>query len=215
MKQKRPGRRTAGSANEFMTQELAHHHLSRQAGLGRIVIDPKLVAAVLGLVEPRRPGLVAKTAARLVPGPGPGVRIKDLDGQMIKLAKCCSPVKGEPIVGYITAGRGLTVHSLRCPRVSKEILDGQRLVEVSWDPSFAGTFKARLLVKSEDSPGVLAKVAAAIADLEGNISKAEASMVVEGRARITLDVKIRDIRHLEAISKRISGLKEVRSVDRI
>jgi len=187
----------------------------RQAGLGRIVIDPKLVMTVLGPVEPRRPGLVAKTAARLVPGPGPGVRIKDIDGQMIKLAKCCSPVKGEPVVGYITAGRGLTVHSLRCPRVSKEILDGQRLVEVSWDPAFAGTFKARLLVKSEDSPGVLAKVAAAIADLEGNISKAEASMVVEGKARITLDVKIRDIRHLEAISKRIGGLKEVLSVDRI
>jgi guanosine-3',5'-bis(diphosphate) 3'-pyrophosphohydrolase len=187
----------------------------RQAGLGRIVIDPRLVAAVFGPVEPRRPGLVAKTAARLMPGPGPGVRIKDIDGQMIRLAKCCSPVKGEPVVGYITSGRGLTVHSLRCPRVRKEILDGQRLVEVSWDPSFAGTFKARLLVKSEDSPGVLAKVAAAVADLEGNISKAEAGMADDGKARIRLDVLIRDIRHLEAISRRISGLKEVLSIDRI
>ena len=134
---------------------------------------------------------------------------------MIKLAKCCSPVKGEPVVGYITAGRGLTVHSLRCPLVTKEILDGQRLVEVSWDPSFAGTFKARLLVKSQDSPGVLAKVAAAVAELEGDISKAEASMIAEGKARIKLDIRIRDIRHLEAISRRISGLKEVLSVERV
>jgi GTP diphosphokinase / guanosine-3',5'-bis(diphosphate) 3'-diphosphatase len=195
----------AGTLEEFF----------RQAGLGRVVIDAKLIESVFGPVEPRRPGLVAKAAARLVPGPGPGVRIKDIDGQMIKLAKCCSPVKGEPVVGYITAGRGLTVHSLRCPLVTKEILDGQRLVEVSWDPSFAGTFKARLLVKSEDSPGVLAKVAAAIADLDGNISKAEASMIVEGKARITLDISIKDIRHLEAISRRISGLKEVLSVDRV
>jgi GTP pyrophosphokinase len=169
--------------------------------------------AVFGPVVPRRPTLLGKAAARL--SPGQGLRIKDIDGQTIKLAKCCSPIKGEPGVGYITAGRGLTVHSLRCPLVIKEILDGQRLVEVSWDPSFAGSFKARLMVKSQDSPGVLAKVAAAIADLEGDISKAEASMTAEGRARIKLDIRIKDIRHLEAISRRISGLKEVQSVERV
>jgi len=187
----------------------------RQVGLGRVVVDEKLLQAVFGPLEPRKPGLLGKAAARIAPGPGPGVRIKDIDGQMIKLAKCCSPVKGEPVIGYITAGRGLTVHSLRCPLVTKEILDGQRLVEVSWDPSFAGTFKARLLIRSEDSPGVLAKVAAAVADLDGDISKAEAAMVAEGKARIALDIRIRDIRHLESISRRISGLKEILSVDRV
>jgi len=186
----------------------------RQAGLGRIVIDARLIEAVFGPVEPRKPGLLGKAAARLVPGPGQGVRIKDIDGQMIKLAKCCSPVKGEPVVGYITAGQGLTVHSLRCPLVTKEILDGQRLVEVSWDPSFTGAFKARLLVKSQDSPGVLAKVAAAVASLDGDISRAEASMLAEGIARIRLDVRIKDVRHLEAITRKISGLKEVISVER-
>jgi len=186
----------------------------RQAGLGRILINPKLLESVFGPVVPRKAGLLGKAAAKLAPGPRRGVRIKDIDGQMIKLAKCCSPVKGEPIVGYITTGRGLTVHSLRCPLVTKEILDGQRLVEVSWDPSFAGTFKARLLVKSQDSPGVLAKVATAVAGLEGNISKAEASMLAEGKARIRLDIRIRDIRHLEEISSRIAALKDVLSVER-
>jgi GTP pyrophosphokinase len=189
----------------------------RQAGLGKIVVNPKLIEAVFpaGRVTPRRPGLLRKAAARFAPGPGPGVRIKDIDGQMIKLAKCCSPVKGEPVVGYITAGKGLSVHSLRCPLVTKEILDGQRLIDVSWDPAFAGTFTARLLVKSEDSPGVLAKVATAVAELEGNISKAEAAMLAEGRAKIRLDIRIRDIRHLEDITRRISALKEVLSVERV
>ena len=187
----------------------------RQVGLGRVVVDRALVESVYGPVAPRRPGLVAKTAARLVPGPGAGVRIKDADSPMIKLARCCSPVKGEPVVGYITAGRGLTVHSLRCPLVAKEVLDNQRLVEVSWDPGLAGTFKARLLVKTHDTPGVLAKVATAVAGLEGDISKAEASTATEGKARITLDVRIRDIRHLEAISRKIAGLKDVVSVDRV
>jgi len=141
--------------------------------------------------------------------------IRDLDAQMIKLAKCCSPIKGEPVVGYMTAGRGLTVHSTRCPRVAKEVLNSERLVEVAWDDAFSGSFRARLLVKAQDTPGVLAKVAAAVADLEGDISKAEAAMMAEGRARITLDLRIRDIRQLEAIARRISGLKEVQSVDRV
>ncbi|MGZ5513702.1 MAG: RelA/SpoT family protein [Candidatus Aminicenantales bacterium] len=187
----------------------------RQAGLGRIVVDAKLVEAVFGPVAARKPGLLGKAAALVVPGKGQSVRIKDIDGQMIKLAKCCSPIKGEAVIGYMTAGRGLTVHSMRCPLVTKEVLDGQRLVEVSWDPSFSGTFKARVLIKSKDTPGVLAKVAAAVADLEGDIFKAEAAMVAEGKARITLDVRIRDIRHLESIARRISGLKEILSVERV
>ena len=187
----------------------------RQVGRGRVVADAKLVEAVFGPVAPRRPGLLDRAAARLSLGPDASVRIKDLDGQMIRLAKCCAPVKGEPVVGYLTAGQGMTVHSLRCPLVTREILDGQRLVEVSWDPSFVGTFKARLQVKTADTPGVLAKVAAAVAGLGGDISRAEAKMIGEGRARIRLDLKIGDIRDLEAITKRIGGLKEVLSVERI
>jgi guanosine-3',5'-bis(diphosphate) 3'-pyrophosphohydrolase len=187
----------------------------RQAGLGRVVVDGKLIEAVFGPVEPRRPGLIGRAAALLISAPRPGILIKDLDAQMIKLAKCCSPIKGEPVVGYMTAGRGLTVHSTRCPRVAREVLDSDRLVEVGWDGAFAGSFRARLLVKTQDTPGVLAKVAAAVADLEGDISKAEATMAVEARARITLDIRIRDIRQLEAIARRISGLKEVLSVERV
>jgi guanosine-3',5'-bis(diphosphate) 3'-pyrophosphohydrolase len=187
----------------------------RQVGLGRIVVDPALLEAIFGPVTPRTRGFLVRAASRLVPGPGSAVRIKDIDGQMIKLAKCCSPVKGEAVVGYLTSGRGLTVHSLRCALVTKEILDGQRLVEVTWDRSFSGTFKARLLVKSQDSPGVLAKVATAVAGLDGDISKAEAAMIAEGKAAIRLDIRIRDIEHLEAISRRISGLKEVLSVERV
>jgi len=185
----------------------------RQVGLGRVVADHKLFEAVFGTLAPRRATFLGKAAARI--SPGAGVRIKDIDGQTIRLAKCCSPVKGEPIVGYITAGRGLTVHSLRCPLVTKELLDAQRQVDVDWDRSLASTFKAKLMIKSNDTPGVLAKVATAVAGLDGDIAKAEASMVAEGKARIRLEVRIKDIRHLEAIARRIAGLKDVLSVDRV
>jgi guanosine-3',5'-bis(diphosphate) 3'-pyrophosphohydrolase len=188
----------------------------RQAGLGKIVIDGNLVRDVFpaGRAAPHGRARRGKEASRSVRKPGSVIRIKALDDQMIRLAKCCSPVKGEPVVGYITAGKGITVHSLRCPLVTREILDVQRLVDVSWDPALAGTFKARLLVKSQDSPGVLAKVATAIAQLEGNIAKADVSTFASQKAQISLAVRIRDIRHLEEIVRRIEALKEVVSVER-
>ena len=159
----------------------------------------------------RRPG----AAAAASPPRPPRVRIRALDDPAIRLAKCCSPIKGEPVVGYLTAGRSLTVHSLRCPLVVKEILDSQRLVDASWDPSLRGTFRARLLVKSQDSPGVLASVASAVSRFDGNITKAEVATFAGERARISLEVLIRDLRHLEEISKRIAALKEVVSVERV
>jgi len=189
----------------------------RQVGLGKAVVDKRLLAAVFPAdgIAPRKESIIGKAASLIIPRPGTAVRIRDLGGQMISLAKCCSPIKGEPVVGYITAGKGMTVHSLRCALVTKELLDAQRLVDVSWDPALKGTFKARLLVKSEDTPGVLANVAAAVAKLEGNISKAEAATLAGGKARIKLDLRIRDIRHLEDISRRIAALREVHSVERV
>ena len=194
----------------------AMEDLYRLAGLGRVVIDRKLVSAVFPAdrISPRKTSLLEKAASRIVPGPRAAIRIRDLGEQMISLAKCCSPIKGEPVVGYLTTGQGLTVHSLRCPLVTKEILDGQRLVDVSWDPGLEGTFKARLMIKAGDSPGVLAKVAIAVAKLEGNIAKAEASTTAGGKGRIKLELRIRDIKHLEDISRRISSLKEISSVER-
>ncbi len=188
----------------------------RRAGLGKIVIDKKLLLAVFPAeaMVPRRPGLLEKVALAPFRKPGEAVRIKDLGDPLIRLAKCCAPIKGEAVVGYITAGKGVTIHSLRCPLVAKEILDGQRLVEVAWDPGLPGMFKAKLLVKAKDSPGVLAKVTAAIADLEGNISKAEVATFADGKARINLEVRIRDIAHLDAIAGRIAALKEVDSAER-
>ena len=106
------------------------------------------------------------------------------------------------------------MHAARCPLVTKEILDGRRLVEVSWEPDLSGTFRAALTIKSGDSPGVLAKVAAAIAALKGNIAKAEVATFADGKARINLEVLVRDIRHLEETTRRIAALKEVVSVDR-
>ena len=137
------------------------------------------------------------------------------DSTLITLGQCCRPIKGEPIIGYITQGKGITIHALRCPLVTKEILATERMVEASWNPASEGYFLASLRIISIDSPGVLAKVATVIAELNGNINRAEVKTFAEGQARIDLGLTIRDLPHLEAIIKNLGNLKEVESVERI
>jgi guanosine-3',5'-bis(diphosphate) 3'-pyrophosphohydrolase len=115
----------------------------------------------------------------------------------------------------MTSGKGVTVHSLRCPLVTKEILDPQRMVEAAWDKSIKGVYSGKLLIKGEDSPGVLAKLTAEIAQEKGNITKAEVVTFPDKKGQIKLTVNIRDIAHLEKIIGRISRIKEIFSVERV
>lgn len=187
------------------------------AGSGRIVFDKPFREKLYHsdqMVE-RKETLIEKVVAK-VSGRAPhGILIKSREDSLVNLAKCCSPIKGEPVVGYITAGKGITVHSLRCPLLTKEILDKDRTVEVAWDESFTGTYKARLVIESEDAPGLLAKITSSIADLRGNITKAEVATFADGLARVNLDLGIRDIAHLEEIIKSVSRLNEIVRVERV
>lgn len=184
------------------------------AGLGKIIINKKFLER-LASVQETQPGFLQKMVEKISGRPvSTRILIKNPEEQMITLARCCRPIKGEPVVGYLTSGQGLTVHAQRCYLVSKEILDSQRLVEVSWDPDYQGNFKARLAIKSKDSPGVLAKVATVVAELKGNISRAEVKTSREGQASISLEVTIKDMNHLQEIIKKISHLKEIQAVNR-
>jgi guanosine-3',5'-bis(diphosphate) 3'-pyrophosphohydrolase len=189
----------------------------RRVGLGKVVINRRFLERLFPAeaLRPRRRTILDRVVTRVAGRPAAGIRLKNAEDQMVALARCCSPIKGEPVVGYITAGKGVKVHALRCPLVAKEILDAQRMVEVSWDDGAPGEFRARLAIEAEDTPGVLAKVAAAVAGLGGNISGASAKTYPEGRAKISLEVRIRDLRHLEEIRAKTATLKEVRSVVRV
>lgn len=181
-------------------------------GSGKIILDKKFFEKLFpaeDLVK-KKETLIKKVVTKVSKKPKPVIQVKG-----VHLAKCCSPIKGEPIIGYITAGRGVTVHSMRCSRVVKEILDYERMVEVSWDDTPESTYKGKLLVMGEDSPGVLAKVATLIAQLDGNITKADVVTFADKKARLRLSIVIQDIRQLEGIIKKLSGIKEVFSVERM
>ena len=181
-------------------------------GSGKIILGNKFMEKLFpsGKVVEKKKTLIKKVVTKVSKKPKPVIQVKG-----VHLAKCCSPVKGEPIIGDITSGKGITVHSLRCPRVVKEILDYERMIEVSWDDAPEETYSGRLLIKGEDSPGVLAKIATVIGQLEGNITKADVATFADKKARIRVTIIIQDIRHLDGIIKKLSGIKEIFSVERL
>ncbi|MFB0566451.1 MAG: bifunctional (p)ppGpp synthetase/guanosine-3',5'-bis(diphosphate) 3'-pyrophosphohydrolase [Candidatus Aminicenantaceae bacterium] len=186
-------------------------------GFGKIILNKKFIEQLLSPeeIEKKKETIVKKVVTKVVRKTKSRLPIKENEVLLVNLAKCCSPIRGESIIGYITSGKGISVHSLRCPLVVKEILDSQRMIEVSWSSFPEGIYVGGLLIKSEDSPGVLAKVASAIAQLKGNITKADVVTFADQKAQLKLRIVIRDINHLEAIIKKMSGIKEIFSVERI
>lgn len=185
-------------------------------GFGKIILNRKLMEKLFPdeTLTPKKQPLLKKVVTKVTKRPQSAIQVKDIETSIINMAKCCSPIRGESIVGYITSGKGVTVHSLRCPLVKREVLASERMVEVLWDESTKGTYKANLNIKGEDSPGVLANLTAAIAHLEGNITKATINTTQDKKGHVRLTLDIRDIKHLNSIIKKISEIKEISSVER-
>ena len=186
-------------------------------GSGKIILNKKFMEKLFQK-EPltdRKETILKKVVSKVSKKSKLIIQVRDADEHLVNLARCCAPIKGEPIIGYITSGKGVTVHAQRCPMVKKDLLDPDRMVDVSWAPSVADDFyQGRLLIKGQDSPGVLAKLTAAIAGLEGNITKAQVNTFADKKAQIKLSLSIRDIDHLDQIIKKISDIKEIFFVER-
>ena len=114
---------------------------------------------------------------------------------MVFRARCCNPIRGEKIVGYITRGKGVSVHSATCPNVVNLLYDPERRIDVEWDKTDAvARYTVKLTMEVEDRKGVLAAVSAKIADINTNIKNMEARTGgEEQRARIDVTVEISDL----------------------
>lgn len=186
-------------------------------GSGKLILNKKFMEKIFfpqDLSLKKEP-ILKKMVSKVTKKQDTLIKVKDTSGKSVHLAKCCSPIKGEPIVGYITSGKGISVHSRRCSLISKEILNHQRMVEVSWENSSSGIYRGSLLIKGKDSPGVLAKITAVIAQLEGNITRAQVKTFDGGKAQTELTLNVRNITHLENIITKISKIEEITSVERI
>ena len=134
---------------------------------------------------------------------------------MVSYAKCCNPVPGDDIVGFVTRGRGLTVHTRDCPRI--EHLEPERQIDVSWEESQPAESTRRpvtMRVYCADKPGLLSNITAAFSKADVNISQAHCLTTEDQRAVNTFEVMVRDTEQLNRAKRLIERIKGVYRVER-
>jgi len=144
-----------------------------------------------------------------------GVKVKGVHDLMMHLSKCCEPVPGDRIIGYITRGRGLTIHTADCPNLDALDYDKARLVEVDWDTTQATTVSVKISVLTLDKPGMLANVSAAVTNAEANISRAEITTREDRKALLDFIVEVQNTAHVDRVVKAIEKIDGVLQVRRV
>ena len=135
------------------------------------------------------------------------LKVKGFDDLLVYRAKCCNPIRGEEIIGYITRGKGVAVHSKKCPNVQNLMYDANRKIEVEWAGAAPDTeaYAVPLTILTEDRPGMLAEIATVISEIRSNILNADAR-TADDRGTIDITVEIPDMKHLERV---IASLKKI------
>jgi GTP pyrophosphokinase len=191
--------------------------LMAAVGFGHLAtaeVIAKLAAPSSGTVAPvAEPAPVQKAPAGKADDKG--VRVKGARDLLMQLSRCCNPVPGDRILGYITRGRGLTIHSVDCPNLEALDYDRERLVEVEWDTATPGLHPVKVSVMTVDKTGVLANVSSAIAECQANISRAEIATREDRKAVLDFVVEVNDTKHINHVLKAIERVDGVISARRV
>ena len=200
-----------GKTVEDLLALIGYGTLSAKQLIGKLVPGDKLR-------EKAPEGLV--TAVKRAFGVGEEkIKVRGSGDVLVFRAKCCNPIRGEKIVGYITRGKGVSVHSVTCPNVVNLLYDPERRIDVEWDRSSSGdgapNYTVKLSMEVEDRKGLLAAVSAKIADINTNIRDMEARTDEDDRrARIDVTVEISDVKHLEKVIRSLKAVDGVLDVER-
>ncbi len=186
-------------------------------GYGGIILSrimPRIKEEYIKLVKPQQIQMPENITPRHTAG---GVIVEGLDNCLVKLSRCCNPLPGDPIVGFITRGFGVSIHKRDCPNVQRSMDDTDdagRFVHVHWADDAGGTFKASLRVVSSDRTGLLADVTAALASMRLLIHTVNARELKNGNAEIILTVDVNSIGQLQNVLQRIQKIPGVYEVSR-
>ena len=187
--------------------------------LGYGKLSPKNVLAKLApqqeLKEAPPEGSIASVVRRVLGGADDDkITVHGIDDLMVFRARCCNPIRGEKIVGYITRGKGVSVHSATCSNVLNLLYDPERRIAVEWAKGADGTpYTVRLTIQVEDRKGILADVSSKIAGINTNIRNVEAT-VDDQIGRIDMTVEINDVKHLQKVIKSLRSIAGVVDVER-
>ena len=144
-----------------------------------------------------------------------GILVKGEEGIMVKLARCCNPIPGDPVIGYITRGSGISVHRTDCPNVLSNNPDEQRrLIEVSWDITTDAVYKVNIVINASDRPGMMADIMQVTSEAKLNINALNCRTDKHKNAFITMGLDISNLEQLDNIMNKIKRMKGVYSVER-
>jgi len=181
----------------------------------RSVLERLIPADQLDRPEAPRPETaVSRVVRKILPFGAPDITVVGHNDLLASLAKCCSPVPGEKILGYITRGRGVSVHSDSCPNVRNLLYDPERQIDVAWAGEKGASYAIELDVVTDDRPGLLADLTQAIAGEGSNIRRIEARTADDLRGYVSVSLETSDLKHLEKIVSRLRGVSGVREVIR-
>jgi guanosine-3',5'-bis(diphosphate) 3'-pyrophosphohydrolase len=207
--------------NDGLARLAAECGMSRPEELFASIGYGKLAArAVLAKLVPQEqlkeaPETGIASVVRRVLGTGEEkIKVRGFDDLMVFRARCCNPIRGERIVGYITRGKGVSVHAASCSNVMNLLYDPERRIDVEWDKGAdAAPYTVRLSIQVEDRKGILADVSSKIAGINTNIRNVEAT-VDSQMGRIDMTVEISDVKHLQKVIKSLKSVAGVVDVER-
>jgi GTP diphosphokinase / guanosine-3',5'-bis(diphosphate) 3'-diphosphatase len=199
---------------EFQVQKV--DELFAAIGYGKVSSKQVLARLTPGdLREKAAQGMVAAAVKRVLGAGEEKIKVRGFDDLLVIRARCCNPIRGEKIVGYITRGRGVSVHSTTCPNVVNLLYDPDRRIDVEWDKGREESrYTVKLTMEVEDRKGLLAAVSARVADINTNIKNMEAHTDEGQHARIDMTLEISDLKHLEKVIKSLRAVEGVLDVER-
>lgn len=163
--------------------------------------------------EAPKPSRISQVLDKIRRKPVDAITVQGLDGILVRFSKCCNPLPGDEVIGFISQGMGVTVHAADCPRVLET--DPVRRIEVSWNRQKGTTRPAKIRVNSLDQKGVLASVTKVITKCEANILRASVFSTKEGRGIQNFELDVQDVQHLNRVMEAIQKVKGVLQVERL
>ena len=196
-------------------------HLLAAIGQGEIQtlnVLKQLFPAVDEAAEVAKPSVIERLVDRVRGTSNDrGVKIQGVDGVMVRYAQCCQPVPGDEVVGYVTRGRGVSIHRADCPNLLPLAHEPERRLEIDWQEKFGERFIVRLALEGTDRRGLYAEVASAVSSTGTDIRQMDLK-AVDGRAVGAMMVEVENLQHLQQIVKsvrRVKGISDVARRERI
>jgi GTP pyrophosphokinase len=199
-----------GQRLEDLYVAVGYGKISARQVLSRLLPPEKLAEPQ----EAEKPRPVVDAVRRFLGRREERIKVKGTDDLLVYRARCCNPIMGEPIVGYITRGKGVSVHSQSCTNVRNLVYDPGRRIEVEWGHGGEGGYEVRLAVDLQDRLGALAAVTAAFASMKTDVRDMQVRTFDDNTASIVLTIRIDDLKHLDKVVKSVRGVKGVIDVAR-